>query len=279
MTRQFRPLWLLLPALALVAAAPASAPPDELVRRGNDAVGRKQYGDALQLYERAEERATDPGLVAFNEGVAFYQNGNHARAEMQFRLARQDATGRRRLYATYNLAASVLQTAGDSDAAKLAEAVGLFEECLRHDEADERLAADARHNLELAKMLWVQARAKPAPHKDKSQQEEENPKPQPPRPEPVKQPGGDDGSASPTKGTGDRAQVTPEDGKEPVKTDGQPAPGAGNLPVIPDRDELAPMSREDAEAHLKEALKKVMQEGRSHRQGSVRVPSAKVRDW
>ena len=54
---------------------------------------------------------------------------------------------------------------------------------------------------------------------------------------------------------------------------------AGTLPVIPDSDELAPMSREDAEAHLRQAVQKVMQEGRAYRQRSVRVPSDKVRDW
>jgi tetratricopeptide (TPR) repeat protein len=279
MTRRVRPLCLLLPALTLIAAAPASAPPDELVRRANDAVGRKQYGEALKLYDRAEERATDPGLVAFNEGVALYQQGDYAQAEVRFRLARQDATGRRQLWATYDLAASLVQAAGDSDAARLAEAVGLFDDCMRHDGADERLAADARHNMELAKMLWVQAKARPAPNKDRSPQDEEHQKSQPPKPEPVKQPGGDDGAASPTKGNTGKANVTPDEGKEPVATDGQPAPGAGTLPVIPDRDELTPMSRENAEAHLREAIQKVMQEGRAHRQRSVRVPSEKVRDW
>jgi hypothetical protein len=270
---------LLLPALALVAAAPASAPPDELVRQGNDAVGRKQYGDALKLYDRAEERATDPGLVAFDEGVAFYEQGNYAQAEVRFRLARQDAVGRRQVFATYNLAASLLQVAGDSDAPKLAEAVGLFEDCVRSEAADEQLVSNARHNRELAKMLWVQAKAKPAPHKDKPPPDEEKSQSQPPKPEPVKQPGGDDGSASPTKGSDGRARVTPEEGKEPIKADGQQAPGAGNLPVIPDRDELAPMSREEAEAHLREAMRKVMQERRAYRQRSQKVPSAKVRDW
>src|SRR5438094_320491 len=81
-----------------------------------------------------------------------------------------------------------VRAAGDSEAARPAGAVGLFDDCVRHDGADERLAADARHNMELAKMLWVQAKARPAQHKDKTPPEEENPKSQPPKPEPVKQP-------------------------------------------------------------------------------------------
>ena len=70
MTRRVRPLALLLPVLALVAAGPAPAPPDDLVRQGNGAVARQKFADALKLYERAEERATDPGLVAFKIGRA-----------------------------------------------------------------------------------------------------------------------------------------------------------------------------------------------------------------
>jgi tetratricopeptide (TPR) repeat protein len=280
MRRRLRPLWLLLPALALVAAGPASIPPDELVRQANDALSRKQYPEALKLYDRAEERATDPGLVAFNQGVTLYQKGDYAAAEVHFRLARQDATGRRQLCSGYNLAASILQEPGEADAAKLAEAVRLFEDCSRNDEADERLTADARHNLELAKMLWVQANARPSPRKDNQpKDDEENPKSQPPKPVPAPQPGSGDNSASPTNGNADKTSAAAEAGQEPNKTDGQQAPGAGNLPVIPDREELAPMSREDAEAHLRQAIDKVIQEGRAHRQRSQKVPSGKVRDW
>src|SRR5438874_10480686 len=190
MTRRLGPLWLLIPALALVAAGPAALPPDDLVRQGNDALGRKQYPEALSLYDRAEERATDPGLVAFNEGVALYQKGDFAEAEAHFRLARQDATGRRQVCATYNLAVSIVQAPGETDAAKLAEAVRLFESCLRHEDADEILTANARHNLELTKMLWAQAKARPAPPKeDKPPPDEEHTQSQPPKKEPAQQPG------------------------------------------------------------------------------------------
>jgi tetratricopeptide (TPR) repeat protein len=272
-------LWLLLPALALVAAGPSAAPPDELVRRANGAVARQQYGDALKLYERAEERATDPGLVAFDEGVALYQQGDYAQAEVRFRLALQGATPLRRAWAAYDLAASLLQTAGERDVAKLAEAVNLFEDCLRREETDDRLAADARHNLELAKMLWAQAKARPDTKQDRAPKEDDNPKSPPPRaPEDTRHQGADEGSGNP-KGSGDRARVTPENGAEPTKGDGQQAPGEGNLPVIPDREELVPMSKEEAEAHLRQATERVLKEGRAHRQRALRVPSSKVRDW
>jgi tetratricopeptide (TPR) repeat protein len=281
MTRRLRVLWLVLPALALVAAGPAAVPPDELVRRANDALGRKQYNDALKLYDRAEERSTDPGLVAFDEGVAFYQKGDYAEAEVHFRLARQDATGPRQVFAAYNLAASIVRLPGDADPAKLAEAIRLFEDCLRHeDDIDEHFAADARHNLELAKMLWVQAKARPNSEKQKPPDDpDEDPKKQQPRPEPQPQPGQGDASASPATGNAQRAPGTAEPGQEPIKADGQQTPGEGKLPVIPDREELAPMSREEAEAHLRQAIEKVMKEGRAHRQQAQKPPSGKVRDW
>jgi tetratricopeptide (TPR) repeat protein len=278
MTRRVRPLALLLPALALVAAGPASVPPDELVRQGNGAVGRQKFADALQLYERAEERATDPGLVAFNEGVAFYQQGNYARAEMQFRLARQDAVGRRQVWVDYDLACSLIRAADDRDVAKLAEAIGLLEACLHHDQADERLAANSRHNLELAKLLWLQAKARPNPPKDNPPQEDEDPsKPPPPRPQANRQPGDDDGSGG-KSGLGQKERG-PQNGEKPTRAEGDPAPGEGTLPVIPDRDELVPMSREEAEAHLRQAIERVLKEARAHGQRPVRRSSGKVRDW
>jgi len=277
MMPRVRSLWLLLPVLALIAAGPAASPPDDLIRRGNDAVGRKQYGDALQLYDLAEERATDPGLVAFNAGVALYHQGNYPKAEAHFRLARQDATGPRRAWAAYNLGACLLQTAGANDVARLDEAVHLFQECA---DQDERLAADARHNLELAKLLWLQARARPDPQRDKAPPDEENPgRPPPPKQDPVKQPGGDDGPGSPVKGSAERQHVAAQGGPDPIQTDAQPAPGEGSLPVIPDRDELVPMSREEAEAHLRQAIERVTQEGRAHQRRPPRMSSGKVRDW
>ena len=50
-------------------------------------------------------------------------------------------------------------------------------------------------------------------------------------------------------------------GQEPIKTTGQPAPGAGKLPVIPDRDELVPMSPEEAAAHLRDASRESLTRG------------------
>ena len=70
MIQRIRSLWLLLPALALIAAAPASTPPDELVRQGNAAANEQHYPEALKLYGQAEDRATEfLHLAGHGEGV------------------------------------------------------------------------------------------------------------------------------------------------------------------------------------------------------------------
>ncbi len=241
---------------------------------------RKQYGDALQLYDLAEERATDPGLVAFNAGIALYREGNYPLAETRFRQALQDAAGPRRAWASYNLGACLIQTAGDTDAARLDEAMHLFQNCIEQSGSDDHLAADARHNLELAKLLWLQAKARPNPQRDKGPPDEENPTHSPPpKQEPVRQPGGEDGPGSPVKGRMEQKPVPAQAGSDPSRTDADPAPGEGNLPVIPDRDELVPMSREQAEAHLRQAIERVTQEGRAHQRRPPRTATGKVRDW
>src|SRR5262249_45410188 len=50
--------------LVLLGAAPA-ADPDALLRAGHAAFARGDLAAAAALYEQAEQRTTDPGLVAF----------------------------------------------------------------------------------------------------------------------------------------------------------------------------------------------------------------------
>src|SRR5579872_6311426 len=52
-------------ALALAGAAPAP-PPDTLVEQGNQALAAGDFARAIELYEKAEPRAADPGEVTIN---------------------------------------------------------------------------------------------------------------------------------------------------------------------------------------------------------------------
>ena len=76
-------------------AAPA-ANPDDLVRLGNAAFERGDYGSAVGCYEKAEALITDPGLVAFNKGASLYRLDRYREAELHYRRCLSDATGPRR---------------------------------------------------------------------------------------------------------------------------------------------------------------------------------------
>jgi tetratricopeptide (TPR) repeat protein len=260
----------------LLGAAPVS-PPEDSIRRGNAALARGEYAAAVQAFDGAEERATDPGLVAFNKGVALYHQGDHARAEAQFRMALHDAPARRRAGALYNLAASLVRQAGDRDAAKLEEAVARLEECLRDEEADDALRAHARHNLELAKLLWVEAKARPEEQEDPSKPKDEDPPPSP-RPDEGKTAGTDLGSGRPKVGA-EKRPAQPQPGQDPVGTEEQPAPGVGKMEVIPDTAQLVPMTPEDATAHLKQAIDRVLEERRAYQKRTLKPPTGNVPDW
>jgi tetratricopeptide (TPR) repeat protein len=281
--------WMLVVVLALVAAGPA-ADPEALVRQGNAAFARQDYAAAIDLYTRAEDRIIDPGLVAFNKATALYRQGAateeaarrlglYRDAELHYRRALEDAAGQRRLGALYGLGTSLVQQGTGRGAAPLQEAVRCFEECLKQPDLDASFADDVRHNLELAKLLWLQAKNnRSSPDANPPDGSDDSPKKDPTRPESL-QPGGDDpGGASPSA-KGDKVRVQAEPGKTPIPTDQQPAPGTGNLPPVPDRDELVPMAPEDAAAHLERAAAKVLRERREHQQRSARPPASSVKDW
>jgi tetratricopeptide (TPR) repeat protein len=276
-------------AVLLLGAAPASDP-EALVRLGNTAFARQDYAAAVDLYTRAEDRIVDPGLVAYNKATALFhlgaatedaprRTGLYREAELNYRRALEDAEGERRLGALYGLGTSLVQQGPGRGQAPLQEAVRCFEECLKQPDLPSAFADDVRHNLELAKLLWLQAKnTRGNPDANPPDGSDDPPRKDPPRPDSL-QPGGEDpGGASPNA-RGDKVRVQAEPGKTPIPTDQQPAPGTGNLPPVPDRDELVPMAPEDATAHLDRAAAKVLRERREHQQQSARPPASKVKDW
>jgi hypothetical protein len=64
-----------------------------------------------------------------------------------------------------------------------------------------------------------------------------------------------------------------------IPTEHERPPGKGNLPTIPDDDELKPMSPEDTTAHLEQATARINQERRAQQQRSPAKPSANILDW
>lgn len=275
---------------SLVLLAAAAAPgPLELVRRGNAAFDRADYAAAVDLYTAAEDRVADPGLVAFNEAAALYRLAGqpenagkrlalYREAELHYRRCLEDAAGTRRAEALYGLGNSLLQQGAGRDPEPLQAAVRAYEECLAVDGLSPQLAADARHNLELAKLLRQQAKAAKKDRHEDDPDENHNPLKPPPGRDDATQPGSEEQMSGTPSPSGEKVRAQPQPGQEPIKTDEQ-SPGAGNLPPVPDKDELVPMPPEDATAHLERAATQVLRERHDHQHMTARAPSTGVKDW
>ena len=166
--------------LALLAAAPLSAEaPDELIRRANAAFLRGDSDAADELYAAAEERTGDPGLVAFNKATVLFQKGEFYAAEVLYARTLDDkaCVPERAARAWFNRGTCLLRRGGS--AAAFRSACACFERCLDSNVTDEPLKADARHNLELAKLLWAEANKKAAKPESPNlpTREEEQPEP------------------------------------------------------------------------------------------------------
>jgi tetratricopeptide (TPR) repeat protein len=263
-------------ALLVISAAP-SADVEELVRRGNEAYARKDYAAAVALYAQAEAQATDPGHVAFNKAAALYEQGEFRQAERSYRCALEGAAEPRRSQARYGLANSLVRQSRELGPKALREAILLYDQCLRENDNDPDLATDARHNLELAKLLWLEAQAR-ADRPEEAPGEDTNPKPPEPAGKKPETGGPDKGIGRPDAGD-ERVRVKPEPGTQPTPTNEQPAPGKGTLPPVPDDVELPPLSAEDASAHLGEAAAKIARERHTHRKQTAKPIAPGVKDW
>lgn len=275
-------LWLPLASALLVAAAPTV--PVDWLAQGDSALAAGDLEQALADYRRAAERTTDPGLAAFNQGVCLYQLGRFREAELLFRCALDDAgvsemqrgpeSQRRRGRALYNLGNCLLKESGGRDRSLLGDAAACYDLCLVDPHADGELLIDARHNMELAKLLRMKARATAAePERDDGPPDQVPPPREPFGGEPPgpdgQRPDGSTGQAQPAPGT------APDTGQNGPKN---PLPGSGHLPPIPDSDELAPMTPEDLAAHLKAAEERIRRERDERLRPRVVVPPT-VRNW
>jgi hypothetical protein len=264
--------------LALLGAGPAP-PTDDLIRQGNEAFARGDYDAALDFYGQAEPRTTDPGLGALNEGVALYRLGRYREADLRFRRSLEDAQGPRLARLQYCLGNCLVQEARSGGKSLLEEAIRLYERCLQNADAEPALREETQHNLELARQLWARAKAAPdSADEQDPQQEERN---QQPRPDNLANAGPpDDGSGkAATAGAAEPIAGQAGNTQAPAVPTEKTLPGKGNLPPVPDQDELAPLTPEDVAEHLKLAKARIQRERQDYRQRPMPAPPANVPDW
>jgi Ca-activated chloride channel homolog len=273
-------------ALALGAATAPGPGPEALLREGNAAFQRGDHAGAIALYEQAEARATNPGLVAFNLASAKYHLALSQdspspllrEAEQLYRCC-LGADDPRRPRAWYGLGNCLLRRETAED---LRAAIACYEHCLGDRDSDQRLRKDAAYNRQRARLQLAQLQVQAGSTEEPPGEESNNtPKRLPDKqPGTTETPGAGDGSegARPDERTGTTpAKVGP--GEQPIQTDAPPAPGAGSLPPVPDQANLSPLAREDAVEHLKRAAQRILEEGQTHRASKGRKTAAGVRDW
>jgi tetratricopeptide (TPR) repeat protein len=291
-TKLFAPVaFVVLPVAAALSLAAAPLPtdaPDDLVRRAND---RLRVGDAEAadtLYAAAEERTTDPGLVAFNRAGVLFEAKKYRDAERHYDRVLDDAAcpPERAARAWYNRGTCLLNRGGTLEVYRAA--VACFENALDSPAADPEVRDRAPHNLELAKLLWLEEARKAKPDRPPSPNnkipEEEN---RLPRSEPDPGEGGPDpnGGLDPAEGGTPRPGTQPQPAPQPGGT-AAPKPAEQNvagpntsLPAVEDKDEVQQYNPEDARAYLQETAKRRKRELRALLETLYGTARPGVRDW
>jgi Ca-activated chloride channel family protein len=249
-------LLLILTALSTISAAGLPST-DSLLRQGNEAFARQDYENALTFYEQAESLTTDPGLISFNKAAAHYRLGQHREAIECYRRCLEDdqAPVARRARGHFDLGNALLQYAGDN-AQTLAEAVAAYRACLHQPALSASLRADARHNLEIAQMLWLKARGK-LPEDKKT---DPNKPPYPQENEDKKDDAGAYVAVNPSK-DGQRREV----GDLPNAPKPKQMRSQGTSKHLPDEEQVRPVSPEDTLATLAEHARRIAEARRRMR--------------
>jgi tetratricopeptide (TPR) repeat protein len=252
--------------LLVAAAPPSTQSPDELVRRANEAFRAGDADAADVLYATAEELTADPGLVAFNRAAVLFERGQFRDAEAQYARVLDDAAcpPERAARAWFNRGTCLLRRGGSASVYR--SAIACFEHTIDSAAADEPLRAEARTNLELAKLLWNEARKKADEKKSPNDPPPEEEKPQPRPQEPDRGHTGDDPGGADPGGVGKKpvgTQPVPKTGIQPTPNDQKTAGNNANLDVLKDTSEVQHLSPEDTRAYLEEMAKRLKRERRA----------------
>jgi len=269
----------------LIAAAPLTeAQPEELIRQANAAFLAGDRDEANRLYALAEERTADPGLVAFNQAAVLFQKGEFRDAEVHYAQVLDDAAcpPERGVKAWYNRGTALLRRGGSASVYR--SAIACLERCVDSTVADEPLKADARHNLELAKALWNEARKTDSKEKPNNAPPPEDPRSDPPEPK-SKGTEPEPKSTQANTGKGDTTTKAPKidpQQPQPMSTDPStnPAPGTPTAaPQLHNEDAVQQLSPEDTRAHLRRIAERLEKDRRDLLRTLYPQYKPGTRDW
>lgn len=132
---------------------------DETLRVAGEALKRGDDGKAVDCYRQAIEQGVDPVRVAHNLGGALYRLEQYKDADQQYCSSAQPG-GLAAARAAYDRGNCLLHEACPAQQPRrtelLAQAIQQYEQCLaceRPDPGAGSLFENARHNLELARLL------------------------------------------------------------------------------------------------------------------------------
>jgi Ca-activated chloride channel family protein len=142
---------------AVLMCAPAFADsPGGLVSKGNKQYHKKDYGKALELYDKASVKAPESAIVAFNKGDAFYKKEDLEKAREQFQQAASKTKSLPfEAKAWYNIGNCAFKAGGREEDSDLQKALQSYEESVKLYgtalEKDPHLK-EAAENMEIARL-------------------------------------------------------------------------------------------------------------------------------
>jgi Ca-activated chloride channel homolog len=164
------------------------------VEQGGQAFARGDYAGAAEAYAKAQETDPDSAEVAYNLGVAYYKQGELAKAKKFFSTALNTRDVELEARSKFNLG-NVAYRQGLAKRSSAPEAVQLLQTAIAHyrDALDVRSEdEDARVNIELAQRLIQDLQEKQKEGEDqKNRQEPESKDEHQDQPPPQSQPSGD----------------------------------------------------------------------------------------
>ena len=274
-TREIRevPVPALLAIVGLVLFSLAASFPEEadsLLRKGYGAFSSGQFQDAQAAFAQAKRLALDPGFAALDEAVSQVRLGQYDDALVSARQCLEDASGERRSSALFLRGVCLFRQAGN-DPVALRKAAADFGEVLHSASTSEELAAAARHNLELARLVLAEV-APPSGQNPKQGAEGERP-------------GGDAEGNEGSERDGDKRGMATDgsrrgQGRDPGDQDEnmESNPGKGNLPLtIGDAGNA--LSTSAALEMLANAEKRIQADLLEQRRQRILDINAPTKDW